>query len=239
MTKLFVSIAIITNSFVCAADAEIIINGVTKPRIIVVGNRAAPEPEKPKFTPPTKPLPIPTVPEVKPQPTPTKSGYPLNPVNWNVNGYWNYSRDYIITHLTQGQHARKFNRGWLNSLSLKELQSLHDDDHEGRVHWDYVNGGLKEVVKAKPVSVKTAATKPVVFRQVSAYCPDGNCPRPSFGYVNLSNKSATRQTSTVTRTAFRSASCPTCPHRAGNRKPGLIGGVFNLVTLKWIWKKRR
>jgi hypothetical protein len=36
-------------------------------------------------------------------------------------------------------HRGKFDVKWLQSLSYYELQSLHSDDHERRVHWDKVN----------------------------------------------------------------------------------------------------
>lgn len=41
-------------------------------------------------------------------------------------------------HLTGSEHTGKFNRDWLRSLSWAELQSLHSDDHDGKVKWSYV-----------------------------------------------------------------------------------------------------
>lgn len=45
---------------------------------------------------------------------PARVGYPLNPQGW------------------------KFAADYINGLSERELESLHDDDHEGRVQWRYV-----------------------------------------------------------------------------------------------------
>lgn len=59
------------------------------------------------------------------------AGYPLRSNWWTGCSHW--------THLTVGPHAGKFNPDWLRSLSWAELQSLHSDDHEGRVHWQFVN----------------------------------------------------------------------------------------------------
>lgn len=58
------------------------------------------------------------------------AGYPLRSADWTGCTDWR--------HLTQGEHAGKFDPVWLQSLSADEIQSLHSDDHEGRVHWDRV-----------------------------------------------------------------------------------------------------
>lgn len=58
------------------------------------------------------------------------NGYPLR------GGYWTGCPNW--RHMTQSVHAGRFPVDWLQSLSWDELQSLHSDDHEGRVKWDYV-----------------------------------------------------------------------------------------------------
>lgn len=71
---------------------------------------------------------------------PTESqteGYPLNPQNWNFGSLgWNPSREQMIDHLSGPNH--RFSRSWLNTLTHRELESLHDDHHEGQTHWEYV-----------------------------------------------------------------------------------------------------
>ena len=62
-------------------------------------------------------------------------------------------------HLNSGQHRGKFDVAWLQTLTWAELQSLHDDDHEGRVKWEHAVRGN---AKASP--------------QASGGCPGGVCP---------------------------------------------------------------
>jgi len=57
-------------------------------------------------------------------------GYPVRGNHWTYPGN---SRSALIYHLQTGEHAGKFSRAWLDSLSYQELLSLHDDDHEHRV----------------------------------------------------------------------------------------------------------
>lgn len=59
-----------------------------------------------------------------------RSGYPVRGSHWTYPGN---SRASLIHHLQTGEHAGKFSRAWLDSLSYQELLSLHDDDHEHRV----------------------------------------------------------------------------------------------------------
>jgi len=94
-------------------------------------------------------------------------GYPTHPQRWNVNGNWNPSREELITHLQSGQHAGKFSASWLESLSVDELKSLHDDDHEG---------------KAQPQTKQPAKPTPqAIAPQLN--CPSGKCPTYSYQYV--------------------------------------------------------
>jgi hypothetical protein len=83
--------------------------------------------------------------------------YPVRGSWWTGCGSWR--------HMTQGQHAGKFDANWLRSLSNAEIQSLHSDDHEGRVKWHYVN---RQVAAAQP----RAFASP----RYQTFCPSGFCP---------------------------------------------------------------
>ena len=89
----------------------------------------------------------------------TAPGYPVRGGHWTVDGYSNPGRDYLISHLLNGQHAGKFDAKWLASLSQQELLSLHDDDHE------HLYRG--QVVRA-------ASTQRA--HQTVRSCPAGGCP---------------------------------------------------------------
>jgi hypothetical protein len=114
--------------------------------------------------------------------------YPLTGGWWSVEGVWNPSRDFVIKHLLGGSiHRGKFDAAWVKSLSLAELQSLHTDDHTGRVRWAFVNKyGTAEpkrsAAKSEPVtpprkisSVTVARSQPAPVWRTSS-CPTGNCP---------------------------------------------------------------
>lgn len=75
----------------------------------------------------------PPQPPAKVAPAQSRPRYPIRGGWWNQDGH-------MVTwhHLTQGEHAGKFDHAWLASLSYEEVQSLHSDDHEGHVHWDRV-----------------------------------------------------------------------------------------------------
>lgn len=82
---------------------------------------------------PATPAPTPPAPVVQPAPTPpvaTRLGYPVRGNWWTGCPGWQ--------HLATGEHAGKFDNVWLTTLSWAELQSLHSDDHEGRVNWSRV-----------------------------------------------------------------------------------------------------
>ena len=64
------------------------------------------------------------------------AGYPLR------GSWWTHPGE-IHAHLLSGEHAGKFDRDWIRSLTVSEAESLHSDDHEGRVKWQFV-------VKPKP-----------------------------------------------------------------------------------------
>jgi hypothetical protein len=60
----------------------------------------------------------------------SRQGYPLRSTWWTVGGRYP-DRQTMISHLSQGQHAGKWDLQWLRSLTREELHSLHSDDHEG------------------------------------------------------------------------------------------------------------
>lgn len=100
-------------------------------------------------------------------------GYPLRGRWWSVEGVRRPSKSFIVSHLMGGKHRGKFNRNWLNSLSLSELHSVHSDDHEERLKWQYVNG-TQQVSVTQPA--KQPVKQPTVKRAVRSYqyCP--TCP---------------------------------------------------------------
>jgi hypothetical protein len=57
--------------------------------------------------------------------------------HYPIRGHW-WTGCKSWRHLTQGEHAGKFDPAWLQSLSWSELQSVHSDDHDHRVHWQFV-----------------------------------------------------------------------------------------------------
>ncbi len=87
-----------------------------------------------------------------------RTGYPLR------SSWWTHP-DEIHAHLKTGEHSGKWMNWWVDSLTAAQAESLHSDDHEGRVRWEYVPKAV-----AKPVSV--AYTLPASMSS----CPNGNCP---------------------------------------------------------------
>lgn len=77
-------------------------------------------------------------------------GYPVRGNLWTHPGR-------IHDHLLTGEHAGKWSADWIRGLTVLEAESLHSDNHEGRVQWEYVP---KRVVK------QSLTTAP-------AYCPPG------------------------------------------------------------------
>lgn len=97
---------------------------------------------------------------------PTSGGYPVR------GGWWSHSDGNLRRHLAQApQHAGKFDQRWINSLSGAELESLHSDDHEGRVKWQYVRRTAEvSAPRAEaPVRMTWRYSQPRAY-----YCP--NCP---------------------------------------------------------------
>lgn len=60
------------------------------------------------------------------------SNYPVRSAWWTFPGN---TREDMIEHLQEGFHAGKFSEQWLETLTWPELNSLHSDDHEGKVRW--------------------------------------------------------------------------------------------------------
>lgn len=69
------------------------------------------------------------------QPYPSRNGW------WTVLGEPNPSRARLLEHLIgHPNHSGKFDTAWLKRQSYESLMSLHSDDHERAVNWDYVQG---------------------------------------------------------------------------------------------------
>jgi hypothetical protein len=105
-----------------------------------------------------------------------QTSYPTHSQRWNVAGNWSPSREQLVAHLMGGQHAGKFSQSYLNGLSVAELKSLHDDDHEGRVQSSYV----QQVATKSTAPAVTPATTTVRY---ASPCPGGKCPTYSYGYA--------------------------------------------------------
>lgn len=73
-----------------------------------------------------RPIPYPPLPVS----VPTTDHYPLRGNHWSVEGNFNPTREYTIQHL-RSAHARELLADWnIESWSLEELRSVHDDLHE-------------------------------------------------------------------------------------------------------------
>ena len=65
---------------------------------------------------------------------------PLTDASYPVRGSWwthpgPSTKASLIAHLQDGQHADKFDVAWLQTLSVAELESLHSDDHDGKLKY--------------------------------------------------------------------------------------------------------
>lgn len=115
------------------------------------------------------------LPKPKEQPKPKVVAMPHYPVR---GGWWTGCPDW--QHLTRGEHNGKFDQTWLRSLSNAEVQSLHSDDHEGHVKWEYAVRP-QPVQSAPPAAAPPAPkAKPAVkfyfAPQRRGNCPGGFCP---------------------------------------------------------------
>jgi hypothetical protein len=60
----------------------------------------------------------------------TTGNYRLRGNHWSVDGDWNPSKDYVVRHL-RASHSNAVQTGWkLETWSIEELRSLHDDIHD-------------------------------------------------------------------------------------------------------------
>jgi len=77
--------------------------------------------------------------------------YPIRGSWWSVDHDWKPSRSKVLRHLRESpNHSKKKFQEWnLESLSFEELQSLHSDDHEGKVK-EILVSVVKYVEKWKP-----------------------------------------------------------------------------------------
>lgn len=67
-----------------------------------------------------------------PPPRVDGDGYPLNPQGWDFGALgWDPSVEAMVRHLSGAPHY--FEEDWLRTLTERELESLHDDDHENRL----------------------------------------------------------------------------------------------------------
>jgi hypothetical protein len=68
--------------------------------------------------------------EPEPVTVATTSNYRLRGNHWSVDGDWNPSKDYVVRHL-RVSHSNGIQAGWkIESWSIEELRSLHDDIHD-------------------------------------------------------------------------------------------------------------
>ncbi len=96
----------------------------------------------------------------KAESVPYPRGYPVHQTRWTYPGE-------IHSHLKTGQHAGKWPAIWIDTLTRQQAESLHDDDHEGKVQWQYV--------PARPPA-KPVQTIPVVPGVKAPYTSDPYCP---------------------------------------------------------------
>lgn len=69
-------------------------------------------------------------------PTTVAPARPATRIRYPVRGGW-WSGCPSWQHMLTGPHRGKYDPVWLSQLTNAELQSLHSDDHEGRVRQQY------------------------------------------------------------------------------------------------------
>lgn len=94
---------------------------------------------------------------------PARAGYPVRGSLWTHPGN-------VKAHLMTGVHQGKWTAEWVNSLTNLEAESLHSDDHEGRVDWRYVPGYASVPATA---SHPTPAVSYTPRTLGWSYCPPG------------------------------------------------------------------
>lgn len=102
-----------------------------------------------------------------------RTGYPLR------SSWWSHP-DEIHAHLKSGEHRGKWPAAWVDSLTAAEAESLHSDDHQMRVKWEYVpKSKTQSDLNPSPI----ALSNPPLPYQLPAFqafgptssCPSGNC----------------------------------------------------------------
>lgn len=92
-----------------------------------------------------------------------RRGYPIRPGLENLRQPVNHAG-----HLHEGIHAGKFPRDWVATLSIPERESLHMDDHAGRVKWEYVPGHQRQTAAA-------SQRVPIYEQQTTCLGPGRGC----------------------------------------------------------------
>lgn len=81
----------------------------------------------------------------------------------------------IKSHLKSGEHAGKFDHGYIEDLEPIEAESLHSDDHENRVKWQYVSRPGEYAVMTDSLKEKPKKRKAVFKTQRYRVCNGGSC----------------------------------------------------------------
>jgi hypothetical protein len=110
---------------------------------------------------------------------PKKTATAVARVGYPVRQNWWFHPAEIHAHLKSGEHKGKWPAEWVDGLTGPEAESLHSDDHEGRVRWEYVP-------KAKvPQPAEATTPAPPLTTYAPTYtlpsfnvggCPNGKCP---------------------------------------------------------------
>lgn len=79
----------------------------------------------------------------------TTGHYPLRGNHWSVDGDWNPSQQKVAAHLRGANHAHQIAANWqIETWSVEELRSLHDDLHEREMGGAVASG----YVQAQPAN---------------------------------------------------------------------------------------
>ncbi len=96
-----------------------------------------------------------------------RTGYP-------VRGNWWTHPGEIHSHLQSGEHRGKWPAEWVRSLTNAEAESLHSDDHEGRVKVSYVPVRSSPAVAPSPPPVAVPSAKTPALLLADPNCPTGH-----------------------------------------------------------------
>ena len=101
----------------------------------------------------------PVPPPLEPVTVPTSGNYPLRGNHWSVDYDWHPSRPKVLQHLRGANHAHQIRANWyLESWTLEELKSLHDNLHELDEYGNtVVYSSFINAPKYRPVSTSTVA----------------------------------------------------------------------------------